>query len=426
MLPLSKLDVSKGALGALLFALGTQALHAAPGEVWVVAPSGGDFAQIQPAVSAAAEGDVILVKPGTYNGFTFLDRSLTVVAETPGTVQILGTVNAFALAETRRLSLIDLSVQATSGAALRLSDLQGSVRIRGGTWRAQDAVSIFAARFQHCDDVAIHGATFVGGNTPYNGSVPLRGGDGLSAWDSNVACHHSTFQGGDGAGDTQDLGQPGGWGGDGVNAFGGYTLLSDVILSGGAGGEGGDESGAVGPGAGGTGGDGAEFGGPGQAALLRVTAKGGAGGVGGQGFTQPDAPPGAPGAGTLALGGFPIETLRGPLAALLGDGLWRPGTPETLTVQGQPGDHVVLATSPKADFKVVGSKQGVLLLGGMPALKPLGVIPVGGVLTLTLTQFPLPAGWDGRTLELQAWTTAPGGSSVLTGSLTTAIVDPAF
>ncbi|HVS18495.1 MAG TPA: hypothetical protein VMT18_07840 [Planctomycetota bacterium] len=72
------------------------------------------------------------------------------------------------------------------------------------------------------------------------------------------------------------------------------------------------------------------------------------------------------------------------------------------------------------------SKQGVLLLGGKPSLVPLGVIPASAVLSISLTDFPLPPGWDGRTLEFQAWASTPGGASVLSGPSTTAIVDPAL
>ena len=67
-------------------ALGLLALAAprAAAEVWVVGPPGPgvDFAQIGQAVSAAAEGDVILVRSGTYAGFTVKAKLLTIIQYT--------------------------------------------------------------------------------------------------------------------------------------------------------------------------------------------------------------------------------------------------------------------------------------------------------------------------------------------------------
>src|SRR5262245_16509689 len=34
---------------------------------WIVAPTGGQFTNVAPAVAAAQDGDLILVQPGTYN-----------------------------------------------------------------------------------------------------------------------------------------------------------------------------------------------------------------------------------------------------------------------------------------------------------------------------------------------------------------------
>src|SRR5262245_40132899 len=52
--------------------------------VFVVAPSPGPgvfSTRIQDAVNAAADGDVVLVKSGSYPGFLAFGKSLTVVAE---------------------------------------------------------------------------------------------------------------------------------------------------------------------------------------------------------------------------------------------------------------------------------------------------------------------------------------------------------
>jgi hypothetical protein len=49
---------------------------------WVVAPSGGDFADLQTAINAASPGDTLVVRGGSY-GIVFVDRSLQLVGDQP-------------------------------------------------------------------------------------------------------------------------------------------------------------------------------------------------------------------------------------------------------------------------------------------------------------------------------------------------------
>jgi len=50
--------------------------------IWVVdAAGGGDFTDIQPAVDAAASGDLVLVRAGDYTGFEICGKGLTIVGE---------------------------------------------------------------------------------------------------------------------------------------------------------------------------------------------------------------------------------------------------------------------------------------------------------------------------------------------------------
>jgi hypothetical protein len=391
-------------------------------------------------------GDVILVKPGNYAQFHVQDRDLTVVAEIPGTVTVAGPVRVTNVAEGKRVALIDLSATGVGTDALILADNAGSVRVRGGTWRAADETTGWflvssGVRAVNCADVALRSMTLQGGDgkdsslSPFSG--PGSGGHGLLAHESNVALFHCTLIGADGGSDVIEEGYDGGWGGSGLYMTGGFAHLVSSTFDGGNGGNGGEEDGIppfINPaGNGGHGGHGIRAAGGAQyqasAALvqqLALEASGGVGGAGGPGFWKGNGAPGQPGLPLAALGQTTATDLPGPVLRLNAGGLWRPGTPETLTLIGNPGDYAVLTLSPKADFRPVASKQGVLLLGGKPSLKPLGTIPASGVLSVTLDGFALPAGWDGRTLELQAWAVAPDGPGVLSAAATIAIVDPAF
>src|SRR4029079_10896693 len=71
-----------------------------PGHVLVVG-SGGTFADIQPAVDAARDGDAVLVRTGSYSGFTIPDKSLVVAADAGATVDVQGSVRVDGLAAGR-------------------------------------------------------------------------------------------------------------------------------------------------------------------------------------------------------------------------------------------------------------------------------------------------------------------------------------
>ena len=64
-------------------------------EVLIVdASGGGDYVDIQPAVDAAGQRDTLLVKAGTYGGFTISNKSLNLVADSvqPPRVQGYATI----------------------------------------------------------------------------------------------------------------------------------------------------------------------------------------------------------------------------------------------------------------------------------------------------------------------------------------------
>jgi hypothetical protein len=55
---------------------------------WYVGGSGADFSEIQPAIDAASDGDVILVRPGTYQAFTLEKGVIVRASSTPFSVAL--------------------------------------------------------------------------------------------------------------------------------------------------------------------------------------------------------------------------------------------------------------------------------------------------------------------------------------------------
>ncbi len=104
-----------------------------------------DFADIQPAVDAAGNGDVILIRgaaASNYGSFVIAGKSLTLVADqsTPGLTITGGTVEIRGLGQGQRVALRGLHVEAhpcVDGAppTLWLHDNQGSIWIEDGDFR---------------------------------------------------------------------------------------------------------------------------------------------------------------------------------------------------------------------------------------------------------------------------------------------------
>ena len=76
--------VAAAALAALASA------HAAAAATLCVGPHSGCFAQIQPAVTAAHDGDTITIAPGTFAGGITIDKSLQIKGTSAGATTIAG------------------------------------------------------------------------------------------------------------------------------------------------------------------------------------------------------------------------------------------------------------------------------------------------------------------------------------------------
>src|SRR5262245_37780596 len=147
--------------------------NVAKGGVIVVDASGaGNFTDLAPAIATAVDGDVVLVKSGTYSGFTILNEALDVVADAGASVRIDGRITVRQIAAARTVTLSGLEVHgAPGGGALELVLNSGPIRVQGCTLIGGNGVACdvlapggSAVGFQSCADVVIERSTLIGGD----------------------------------------------------------------------------------------------------------------------------------------------------------------------------------------------------------------------------------------------------------------------
>lgn len=246
--------MSNRRLGSAL-ALTVLAAGARAGVLVVSAGGGGSFTDLPAAVAAAVDGDVLLVKRGTYSGTTISNKSLDLVADTGAAVVVQGQLLIQNLAATRAVTVTGFTLRANSAlsAALSLLSSSGSIRIQGCTVRGFDQPDCappypsggVAVSGVNATDVALTRCTVAGGRAGYySGYVDGgHGGSALVASGSRLALYECGLAGGRGG----SLGGPcafgygyPGDGGDGVSATSCPTLFaSGSDLVGGDGGVGG-------------------------------------------------------------------------------------------------------------------------------------------------------------------------------------------
>ncbi len=366
-----------GLLGMLLlggFAFTAPAASAQ--QVWKVTKTvsgGGDFTQIQPAVDAAAEGDVIVVRAGAgpdYAGFRVIGKSLTIVGDPfllGGSISIFpGVQGRMAISDLgpeqsvvlRSMRFVGTSVDQ---AVVKVANNRGTValerlEIEGFSW--ESFVPGERAMLEVIDSEQVllsHCRIGPGGN----GGLGQFAFSGARFANSHVALQGGWVRGGPGS-DGFTLGEftfqprPGGFG---LALEGGTMWLDGTEVSGGPGGKGaplpsGD---CLAPQ-------------PGGAGLL----------VDGGALLVARATPIAGGAGGPQAGGFCAAGADGaPLVVTDGDVSDLSGTPRylhsftsktqgqgaSLRIEGQPGDLVLLAASGAPSALAVPGVLGLLALG---------------------------------------------------------------
>ena len=214
--------------------------------IWVVDDDGGanvDFTNIQDAVDGAAEGDVLLVRDGSYDSFSITAKSLTITAERGSTVEVMSSLSAVptlcvdALAAGQEVYLAGLAIYPSTidigGPVVDLANNSGTLwfeecSILGGPFTFGPPRGP-GMRITNCTGVAVVRSTVIATETDAIGV-----GAGIESHDSHVTLYDSFVQGGDGV---ELLGRTQPAGGAGVELDGGSLFASGCTFTGGTGGD---------------------------------------------------------------------------------------------------------------------------------------------------------------------------------------------
>jgi hypothetical protein len=372
------------------------------GEVWIVAPSGGDFAQISAAVAAAADGDTLLVKSGTYTGFTIDGKGLNVVEDTGATVQFNGaTIQNLAAHQTVVLGGIK------STFTLMLQNDQGGVRIESCELRGPPALSI-----ADCADVVISRCDVLGSDGPNSDEDAYPGSHAIHVTSSSIVTVYETIATG-GRGGMWWGGPWSGKGGDGLRQSAGFLFASGSRFKGGRGGEAADDCGFANGGGGGNG-----IVAPADSHGLDNVFSAGAGGAScGQGHSGP---PGQNGTvAELLVGPAQLTQLQNPV---------RDQSSVPVTFEGAPGSMVFLVVAHRRNHDYQPGLHGVLLAQAPYfAILEMGTIPASGVLSSTLF---VPDSWapdfSATRFFTQAVFQSSGGAVTLSNPTSLVVLDHVF
>lgn len=246
------------AAGALALALGAAPARA---DVIVVdAGGGGDFLSVHEAVAAAADGDVVLVRPGDYtnppeNPIVAVDggRSLSIVADGGPVLTPPIQVSDLPAGKTVVLRGLDArlnQIPLFGGSTLEVRDCDGQVWAEDCIFVGYQGSGGFGAEFpgwpgvflQDAEDVVLSRCAMTGGDGVDVGLHFFRisdGGPGLDAVGSDVQLYDCTLVGGRGGDDDfQQSSNPGYDGGAGARLSGSTALIAGSTLQGGDGGDG--------------------------------------------------------------------------------------------------------------------------------------------------------------------------------------------
>jgi len=304
-------------------------------KVWVVAPAPGpgvDTTSLSVATTVAAEGDIVLVRPGVYDSFSVVSKSLTVAADTGGAVTVANDVYVLNLTAQQRVSLRGLKIHTpfaitpSERCALTLDSCAGPVLVEDceifSSYTNNESGSP-GLRASNCASVAftrcsVRGAKGFPG--PLGGNAS-RGGWGVLDDASTMFLFDTDSTGGEGG--DMSIGNAGD-GGGGVALSGGANLFaSGSAIQGGLGGS------YTSLGSAGDGGIGLLCWTPSRADLLETTIAGGPGG--------PLASPGMP--GPTFVGDAPPTILSGVARHFVASSPVRELQLVTLGASGIPSEH---------------------------------------------------------------------------------------
>lgn len=416
------------------------------GQVVVVGPLPTQVANIQAGIDAAVDGDVILVKSGTYSTFSVPNKSVTIVADVGQVVNVVGAARVRNLESDRKVVIAGLHVtgqhtaNVAEGNGFYATNCAGTIRVQDCTLTGYDgtgapcpSVPRNGAEISNCADVSFVRCTITGSglvrlNAPNPGIPPAtREGSGLVSTGSSVSVHETTARGGYGG--TMCNGYNDGTdGGDGTRLQSTFLFGANSTMSGA---QGTTYTNNSFPGAyAGYGGNGVSIlDGASSVHLVNCTLVRGEAGTNygcGLCFSCCSGDPG----GTYATAGAQPDFIAGSAPTLSAASIARESTALTLTIHGAAGDRAAIALARDTQFVFDSALHGVELVGvAVPEATRyliLGTIPAGGTLTTTLQLPAIPITDPGRTLWLQLVTTSASGASLVGSPLSVAVVDASY
>lgn len=356
------------------------------GQVWIVDPGLppplADFNDIQSAVDAASDNDAILVRSGSYPGFTVDGKSLVIAEDIGASASAASGSLAFPCTVENLGPQQQVVIQ---GIDMELSALncQGTVWIEGFSGLGLFFGGGGRLKVGSCDSVVVVDCMLA---SPFGSSTAPE--HGLEAFASNVTVYESRIEGNYNGG------------GDGCRLLSSFLFASGSHFEGGKGTDGFDCIGY------GNGGDGLVLGVGSEARLLETTLAGGKGGFGGSVLPCGGA------------GGVPILYAGGTMSLVAGYArdyvLSSPATgATTLTYAGKPGDIVFSLIAVGTDYLWLPQLAGALVLPIPPMVFLHGPTDPSGGLTTSIPLPPLPPGTEAFTAFAQGAAVSITGQAVL-------------
>jgi len=417
----------------VILALALLAAFQSPGLVHVVDGTAGPYFTIQDAVDAAADGETILVRAGSYESFVVNDEDLAIVGDSGANVEVRGAIRVSDLAAPKQVVLQNFVARGRNSAipleahGLHLQNCTGSVRAQDcifeGWSPAPCGTQLWdgghGAWTQNCGDVAFTTCTLRGGGTTQN-TIEQHGnvGHGLRSENSALALHSSESIGGPSTACCNAL-----MGGHGIFVTDSFLQVENSIVRG----RDGSNSGLCACSYGGSGGSGLVLWGESQAWLgsNQVIAGSSGGGLGGLGCASRDMG-GNPGAPILQIGAaWYTYMFNAPLRTLEIPSPVRAGSTMAVRIQGGLGNRIRLFMSESTVFESHPAWNGMLLTELRPNSRwfDVGVLTTQ-TMTFTLPVPPIPAGRQSVVLHMQALQKTPPGNWVLGNAATVVVLDP--
>lgn len=431
------------ALRLTFFLASSAPLLATPGVI-VVTPTGPSA--LQDAITAATNGDTLLVQPGTYSTCEVASKALTIVSDVPGAAIVRRLVVRDTSAS-QTCTVLGLAVDAPVSLglpprAIVLEQCAGPVRLQSVRSQAQLPNRTPGIAVANCVDVALERCQLNGSDGSASTASPitdLYASAGLECVNSRIAAYDCELRGGAGSSGLLTQGSPSPYVFIATPGAAGAELdaTSTLFLSGGSarGGRGGDGVPGyctpllhrvdAGPGA--AGGHGLAPANGASVHVLGTLLVGGLGGFGGNqascGAPPPPPPPnGAAGAPSSGL----VTTLPDVPLVLTAPTHVRAGQPLQLTVTGAPGSLALLAVSHQTRWVFDPFYEGVFLFGPVARRAVLGPIPGSGSLVYTLPSGALPVGVLAEQRVLQLVARHPSGQVELGSPAFVTVLDPTF